>query len=94
MRLYNRFKSSEGSFWLQDPLRYNLFQPQQGYFNLHTAIVDYSLNYAECRILTADGDTVGNTNYTNDAGSDCVDISVDGDDDCPDCDVNYICKTG
>ena len=94
MRLYSSYKASERSFWLQDPLQYNLSQPQQGYFNLRRPKLNYPAN-AECRILTENGMTVGHTGGGGtDADRDCEDQSVDGDDNCPACDVNYICRIG
>ena len=77
-----------------NPLQYNLFAPHGDYFNLHKDRVKYNANNAECRILTEDGNTVGDMNVGSESGSGCADNSVDGDDKCPDCDVNYICRIG
>ena len=95
MRLYSSFKSSGRSFWLQDPLQYNLFVPHGDYFNLHKDRVEYDNgNNAECKILTEDGNTVGEMGVGSGSGSGCEDNSVNGDDNCQDCYVNYICRIG
>ena len=98
MRLYSNFKSSRRSFWLQDPLQYNLFVPHGDYFNLITDRVAYNNNNnpnnAECKILTEDGNTVGEMGVGSGLDSGCEDNSVDGDGDCLNCDVNYICRIG
>ena len=95
MRLYSSFNSSGRSFWLQDPLQYNLFVPHGEYFNLHKdQVTYYNANNAECRILTEGGNTVGEMGVGSGLGSGCEDNSVDGDDNCQYCYVNYICWIG